>query len=485
MEWQSVLAGIYDSSAVYSLASLALFRRYRFIDQATFLSIILLTTVASTVNLSMSLIPPHARAVTAAVIGVANLLVAVLRSMSEKIDIAGKAGDYRDASSRFTELNNTILFSLYLQSTPAVFVSESTSALNSILGSTPDIGASSLRKIVDSRAADSLGTLELPSALRDVGVKVPMPSAEVLLPPTSRPAVSVIKAETVPVLCGSTLHWDGKCEYLLALYAERFQVYVRLYGQAFRRMQSIGYCLSMPSIVLSTIAGTGNFALSSVSGETTKGVATLALGLMSSSTIVISSIESYFQIPARRESYNLARARYDSMARRIVAELSLQRDLRMSDGGSMLRDAFKLEGSLQMETPPLPADILASFSPLPTHHVPVGVRLDSFRPIFDAFSAEELRDSGATAALDQMIRTMKQAREEEKLAADDLFRKTDQDRAFHLMSLSMDSLRQRLDVSEMELVLAQEDREKLILLNRESERQCQLLRKRSSPKHWK
>jgi hypothetical protein len=255
--------------------------------------------------------------------------------------------------------------------------------LNTILSTTPDVPIKTLQWILSTHRVSDPELLQLPSVLREIGTEVPTQVSQ-----GSQVSEEVIvTTETL-----SKIAWSSKAENLLKLYMERAQVYTILYGRAFRRMQLLGYCLSMPSIVLSTIAGTGNFALSSIDPES-QGVATLVLGLLSSSTIVISSIESFFEITSQRDAFARAQSRYDSISRRIVAQLSLPRYMRTVDGASLLREVIKLDIAIQNEVPPLPNVALKSFVPLDTHHTPANVRIDPFLPILSSFEVAANEDA--------------------------------------------------------------------------------------------
>ena len=379
-QWQRVLAGIYDSVNIYAQAHLVLYRGFRFVEQSIFLIIITTTTFASTVNLSMNMVPENSRSIVTACIGGLNLFVAVLRSVSEKMDIVGKVKAERMACSLFSELENTMLLNLYGGMGSSAFVSDSTVALNGLLGTTSDVPIEKLQWIITNHRVADVDLLQLPSVLRQIGSEVVTNQTEV--------DVAIIVNDAVPI----ATTWSSKSENLSKLYMERSQVYTILYGHAFRRMQVIGYCLSMPSIVLSTIAGTGNFALSSISSEN-QGLITLVLGLMSSSTIVISAIESFFEITSQRDAFARAQSRYDSISRRIVAQLSLPRGMRTVDGDTLLREAMKLDIAIQNEVPPLPDSILKSFVALDTHHTPANIRIDPFLPILASFTIASEEDA--------------------------------------------------------------------------------------------
>ena len=405
--WVRVIAECYDNAMIFGKAHYQKYNDLRRMEAIIFLLITTITAITSTVNLSMTMFRLRDQRMVAYIIGALNLFVAVLRSISEKLDLGGLVKLHRMGLNVYAEIQNTIIGNLYSTKNVSKLTEDTSHLMNSTAVTVPALSKALLEKVKTSSKCLDASRLQLPPALRSIGLNKASSTVEA-------PECMQLKPEREEPAVVGGIHWCHSCEMLLNIYLERFQVNSSLYSQAFQRYKMVGYSLAFPSIILSCIAGAGNFSVSSLPAEAQQ-TANLILGLMTTTTIVISSVESFFEVGTTRDMFQLCQKQYDAMYRDIMTQLSLARGLRTKDGASLLKDAIKLDISLQNLAPPLSSKVLDGIGAEESHSAPFLVRMDPFEMIFERFIQAKNKD-------------YKESVQRQQSAMDELRRETEQDK---------------------------------------------------------
>jgi len=154
--------------------------------------------------------------------------------------------------------------------------------------------------------------------------------------------------------------WHSQQELILKQWGEAAACYRYIHFQAFQAYQKKYMRATLPVIVLSTLTGTANFAMSDVpedlkqTAQQTIGAANLIAGL-------IATISTFLKLSENTEAHKAAAFLFGKFSRKIRLELALPLKDRTKDGLVMI-DECKAEFDRMLEQQPdIPKRILEDF----------------------------------------------------------------------------------------------------------------------------
>jgi len=156
--------------------------------------------------------------------------------------------------------------------------------------------------------------------------------------------------------------WNTAQETLLASIADRSNCLRWLHSKCQTRFEWFNFCLSLPSIAVSTLVGSLTMSLPSLSaGPQTISNATTALGLLGIAVGVLTSINQYMKSAQLAEAHRAAAVAYGKLHRKIQAELAIRRDQR-SDAIEFLKVVRSEQDRLQETSPNIVNSVIQEFN---------------------------------------------------------------------------------------------------------------------------
>ena len=152
--------------------------------------------------------------------------------------------------------------------------------------------------------------------------------------------------------------WNSHLERILSDEGERSLCFKWLHSKSEKWYSKLNTYLSLPVIILSTLAGSASIGSQSLFGESV--AAPIAIGCVSLTVATLNTVGSYFGWAKRSESHRNAALTYSKIYRFILIELALPRTERMSakDMLKVIRDQCD---RLQETSPPIPDNIINEF----------------------------------------------------------------------------------------------------------------------------
>ena len=157
---------------------------------------------------------------------------------------------------------------------------------------------------------------------------------------------------------GNIISWNSQLERVISDEGERSLCYSWLHSKSEKWYSKLNTVLTLPVIVLSTIAGAGSIATQSLFNGS--GSANVIIGCISLSVATLNTIGSYFSWAKRSESHRIAGITYAKIYRFILIELALPRSERMG-AKEMLKIVREQCGRLQETSPQIPDIIIDEF----------------------------------------------------------------------------------------------------------------------------
>lgn len=152
--------------------------------------------------------------------------------------------------------------------------------------------------------------------------------------------------------------WNSQIEEILSEEGERSLCYSWLHSKSENFYSKLNTYLSLPVIMLSTIAGAGSIGTESLfNGSST---ANIVIGCISLSVATLNTIGSYFSWAKRSESHRIAATTYKKVYRFILIELALPRHERIV-AKDMLKIVREQCDRLQETSPQIPDGIILEF----------------------------------------------------------------------------------------------------------------------------
>jgi len=154
--------------------------------------------------------------------------------------------------------------------------------------------------------------------------------------------------------------WHQQQEVILKAWGEAAACYRYIHFQAFMSYKRTYMRATLPVIVLSTLTGTANFAMSDVpenlkqTAQQTIGAANLVAGL-------IATISTFLKLSENTESHKNAAYTFGKFSRKIRLELALPLKDRTKDGVIMIEECKAEYDRMLEQQPDIPKHILEEF----------------------------------------------------------------------------------------------------------------------------
>lgn len=155
--------------------------------------------------------------------------------------------------------------------------------------------------------------------------------------------------------------WTTEQERLMSEWSDIAMCYRWLHDHSEKIYHSKTLWINIPVIVLSTLGGTANFGIQSIfSDDTTKKLASFAIGGVSLFAGLLTTINNYLRYPQLEESNRVASIAWGKFQRLIAVELSLHPDERM-DSMDFLKVCRSDLDRLIEQSPPIPPQAIQLF----------------------------------------------------------------------------------------------------------------------------
>ena len=147
-------------------------------------------------------------------------------------------------------------------------------------------------------------------------------------------------------------------EKIISDEGERALCYSWLHDKSEKRYKNFYNYITLPTIVISTLAGTASIGSATIFGATP--YASIGIGFMSLTVGVLNTVSTHFSWAQRAEGHRVANSSYSKMHRFIMIELSLPRDQRI-EAKSMLKVVRDGLDQLLDTSPKIPDHIIKEF----------------------------------------------------------------------------------------------------------------------------
>lgn len=154
------------------------------------------------------------------------------------------------------------------------------------------------------------------------------------------------------------MRWNSQLERILSQEGERALCYAWLHTNSQKQYTGWNTYLTLPAIVVSTIAGTASIGSKTLFGDGE--VPPVVIGLFSLGVGVLNTVNSYFGWGKRSEAHKIAGVTYSKIHRFIMIELALPRNERMA-AHDMLKVVREQLDRLQETSPQIPDMVIQKF----------------------------------------------------------------------------------------------------------------------------
>ena len=157
--------------------------------------------------------------------------------------------------------------------------------------------------------------------------------------------------------------WTPEQERLMGSWADVAGCYRWLHDKSEKKYTKNNMLITIPVIILSTLTGTANFALSSfIPAEDTAGknYAQAAIGAVSIFAGILTTLGNFLRFAQGSEAHRVASVAWGKFQRQITVEISIHPDDRM-DCMDFLNICRQDLDRLIEQSPPIPDDIIAMF----------------------------------------------------------------------------------------------------------------------------
>ena len=155
--------------------------------------------------------------------------------------------------------------------------------------------------------------------------------------------------------------WTKELEVLFAEWADKAACYRWMHDRTGRQCHTSDQRLIFPVIILSTVTGAANFAMSSISQDkTTQNYVQLGLGGISIFTGILTTIANRLGYASAAEAHRGAAVQWGKFNRLIIIELSLHPDERMEAFAFLKMFRIELDRLIE-QSPPIPDNIIQRF----------------------------------------------------------------------------------------------------------------------------
>lgn len=185
------------------------------------------------------------------------------------------------------------------------------------------------------------------------------------------------------------LTYNSHLEHLISSEAEKALVLFWLHDQAEKRFSKFSTCITIPVIVLSTLAGTASIGSQTLFGD--GAAAPIGIGAISIAVGIMNTVSSYFGWAKRAEGHRISSVNYAKLHRWISIELALPRDQRVP-AKHFLKEIRSQIDRFNETSPSIPPEVIALFA-TKMKHIGANVALpevcDKIEPV-EIYPEEEL-----------------------------------------------------------------------------------------------
>ena len=154
------------------------------------------------------------------------------------------------------------------------------------------------------------------------------------------------------------IRWNTQIERILSEEGERALCYSWLHKHSQKRYTTLNNYITIPTIVLSTIAGTASIGSQTLFND--PAASSVGIGVLSLTVSVLNTLASHFGWAALKESHRMTSSAYSKIHRFILIELSLPRKERM-EAQDMLKIVRDQLDRMQETSPQVPDQIVKLF----------------------------------------------------------------------------------------------------------------------------
>jgi hypothetical protein len=167
------------------------------------------------------------------------------------------------------------------------------------------------------------------------------------------------KQDSSSVQPSQELTYNTHLEELISSEAEKALVLFWLHDQAEKRFSKFSTCITIPVIVLSTLAGTASIGSQTLFGD--GAAAPIGIGIISISVGIMNTISSYFGWAKRAEGHRISGVNYSKLHRWISIELALPRSQRVP-AKHFLKEIRSQIDRFNETSPSIPPEIIDHFT---------------------------------------------------------------------------------------------------------------------------
>ena len=161
--------------------------------------------------------------------------------------------------------------------------------------------------------------------------------------------------------------WHEQQLKILKDWGEISASYRWLHYYSYIRYKIKNYCYMIPVIIMSTIAGTANFAQSQVPGIFSNYIA-LVIGFINILSAIITTIYQFTKIAELMESHRLSSISYGKLSRNIDVIINLPQEYRKPTGEEFLKECKTELDKLIDSSESIPKDLLKKYAVIANRH---------------------------------------------------------------------------------------------------------------------
>jgi hypothetical protein len=152
--------------------------------------------------------------------------------------------------------------------------------------------------------------------------------------------------------------WNSQLEKILSDEGERSLCYSWLHDRSEKRYSRLHTSITLPSIVMATLAGSASIGTTSLFPNPQ--IANITIGIITLSVGLLTTVSNYFSWAKRSESHRIADITYKKIYKFILIELSLPRSERMA-AKDMLKIVRDETQRLEETSPQVPDIVIKEF----------------------------------------------------------------------------------------------------------------------------
>ena len=154
--------------------------------------------------------------------------------------------------------------------------------------------------------------------------------------------------------------WNERHEWMLKLWAEESTCFQKMHDMSHLKYEFKNLQLTLPVIIMSTITGTANFALSSFS-EPWKSRIPVIIGSINILSGMITTITQYLRVNEKSEGHRVAALAYGKLLRQVSSELALPRNERSTTGLILFKQCRGEMDRLEEQSPEIDEEVCLLF----------------------------------------------------------------------------------------------------------------------------